>query len=306
MTTLTDIMNEVKGLSHDLSNRVDVLDREQKRIKEDLTSKTGAMPAEYKSNIDALNNRINELMAKVDEARIEAARPALHGSSEKKEKSAATRAFLKALQKKGDLSYLSQEEKSYIVPELMPREQKDLFAGDATTGGFFASTDFVSGLQAYKLLISPFRSVARIMKTSGEKVQMPALGNDTTAYWATEQSAFTNSSDPTFGMINIPVHEARGLLRISEQNLEDSQFDLEAFVKERLGLEFAKLEGTAFVSGNGNGKPRGLLSYPIKASSGYTGGSAGKNNVVDAIPYVPSGVAANITADSILNVFMDL
>src|ERR1019366_2720943 len=111
---------------------------------------------------------------------------------------------------------------------------------------------------------------------------------------------------PTLAMLNIPVHEARGLIRISEQNLEDSLFDLESFLKERLGLKFAQNEGTAFVVGNGNGKPRGLLGYTIKASASYTGGSAGKNNVVDAIPYYPSGVAANITADSVLNVFMDL
>jgi len=107
-------------------------------------------------------------------------------------------------------------------------------------------------------------------------------------------------------MINIPVHEQRGLIKISEQNLEDSMFDLESLLKERLGLKFAQAEATAFVAGTGVGRPRGFLSYPIKASSGYSGGSAGKNNVIDAIPYVPSGVAGNLTADSILNVFMDL
>lgn len=188
----------------------------------------------------------------------------------------------------------------------MPAERKALYAGDATTGGFFATTDFMNELQAYSLLLDPMRSICRVQQTSGEKVQMPSLANDASAYWATEQSSFTDSTDPTFSMISIPVHEIRGLLKISEQNLEDSLFDLPGFIKERLGMKFAQTEGQAFISGNGNGKPRGLLSYPIKASSSYSGGSAGKNNVTDAIPYVPSGVAGNITPDSILNMPMDL
>ena len=303
MSTLMDIIDEVKTLHKGISDRVDMLDLEQKKIGETLTSKTGAMPGEYKQALNDMNERINVLLDSINSLRIAAARPPLSGS--KKEKSPATKAFLKAMHKKGDLSYLTPEEKALIVPELMPAEQKVLYAGDATTGGFFASVDFMNELQAYKLLISPMRAICRVQQTSGEKVQMPALGNDTSVYWASEQSSFVDSSDPTLAMLNIPVHEARGLVRISEQNLEDSLFDLETFLKERLGLKFAQNEGTAFVAGNGNGKPRGLLGYTIKASSSYTGG-AGKNNVVDAIPYYPSGVAANITADSVLNVFMDL
>jgi len=135
---------------------------------------------------------------------------------------------------------------------------------------------------------------------------MPALTDDASAFWATEQSSFSESTDPHVQMLKIPVHELRGRLRISEQNLEDSQFDLEGLIKERLTLKFAQTEGTAFVRGNGNGKPRGILSYPIKASSGYGGGSAGKNNVTDAIPYVASGQAANITADNVLAIIADV
>jgi HK97 family phage major capsid protein len=303
MPTLTDIINEVNTLTHDLRSRVEDIDREQKRMREDLTSKTGAMPAEYKSAIDKLNEQINTLTDRVEAARVEAARPPM---AQEKKDSAARRAFLKAMRKKGDLSLLTSEEKSHIVYDYMPQESKALFAGDATTGGFFASVDFMDELLAYRLLISPMRKICRIQKTSGEKVQMPSLQNDTNAYWATEQASFNNSNDPTLGMINIPVHELRGLLKISQQNLEDSLFNLEDFIRERLTMKFAQTEGTAFINGSGNGQPRGLLSYNIKASASYTGGSAGKNNVIDAIPYVASGQASTITADSVLNVFMDL
>src|SRR6266516_879704 len=151
------------------------------------------------------------------------------------------------------------------------------------------------------------RGICRIQTTSGERVQMPSLANDATAYWQSEQSSFQNSQDPTTSMINIPVHELRGLLKVSQQNLEDSMFNLEDLIKERLMLKFAQTEGTAFISGNGNGKPRGIMNYPSKASSGYTGGSAGLNNVTDAVAYVLSGAASGkINADDVLNVKMDV
>lgn len=311
MPTLQDLVDEVQSLSHELSQRVDTADKEQKARGEELTSKVGMMAAEYKAATDKLNERINELTDQIERERIAAARPPLSGAhggaASRKQRSPQHQAFIKAMKARGDLSMLTMEEKALIVPALMPAEQKALYAGDATTGGFFASTDFMDELQAYRLLVSPMRKVCRIQQTSGEKVQMPSLANDTTVYWATEQASFTDSQDPTVGMITIPVHEARGLLKVSQQNLEDSLFNLEDFMKDRLVRNFAKKEGAAFIVGTGSGQPRGLMSYPTKATTSYSGGSAGKNNVTDAIPYVLSGAAAGkINADDVLNVAMDL
>jgi HK97 family phage major capsid protein len=317
---VTDILNEVKTLHHDLKGRVDVLDKEQKKLGEELISKTGQMPAEYKENMDKIGNRISDLenlittqsnelksaTASLDEYRLSNQRPPLLSKDGKKEWSAHHNSFIKAIRSAGKFDLMTREEKEHILQAYMPAERKALYAGDATTGGFFASTDFLEELQSYKLLISKLRGICRVQTTSAEKIQIPALAADTTAYWSTEQASFANSNTPTVGMITIPVHEMRGLLLLSQQNIEDSQFNLESFIKERLTLQFAKTEGLAFVSGDGNGKPRGILSYPIKSSASYAGGSAGKNNVTDAIAYMPSGNASTITADCILNVLMDL
>jgi len=297
----------VQTLAKQLSERIDTADKEQKARGEELTSKVGTLAAEHKSTTDAMQARIDTLTDEIEKERtaqrVASARPPMR---ERKD-NAAHQAFLKALRHRGDITFLTDEEKSYVVKEYMPAERKALYAADATTGGFFASTDFVSELQEYMLLISPIRQIARKMTTSGERVQMPSLANDASAYWAQEQNSFTDSTDPTVSMISIPVQEARGLLKVSQQNLEDSMFNLEDLIKERLGLKFAQLEGTAFVTGNGAGKPRGFMSYPSKASSGYTGGSAGLNNVTDAVPYVLSGAASGkINADDVLNVLMDL
>jgi len=310
--TLNDLMSEVKTLAAELNRRVEESDVEQKKRGEDLTSKNATMAAELKLATDRVNDRINEVTDKIakleveqKQAQIAANRPPL--SSGKKQRSAAHQAWMKALKTRDKGVHLTAEEKALVMPAYMPTEMKALYAADATTGGYFASTDFLDELMAYRLLVSPMRKICRIQATSGEKVQMPSLANDTSVVWATEQSSFSASTDPTVSMLEIPVHELRGLLKVSQQNLEDSQFNLEDFMKDRLMKNFAKKEGAAFINGTGAGQPQGVMTYKTVATSTYTGGSAGLNNVTNAVPYVLSGAASGkINADDVLNVKMDL
>lgn len=308
MPELKELVDEVKTVHHEMKNRLDDIAKEQNKLRDELVTKTANLNgfAEYKEQLDRQNARINELTDILDQMRIASARPPLQGSG-KKERSAAHRAFMKATRAHADINVLTLEERQLIVKDYMPPERKALYAADATTGGYFAAQDFMDELIQYRLLISKMRGICRIQQTSGERVMMPSLQNDTTAYWASEQANFNNSQDPTVGMIEIPVYELRGLLKVSQQNLEDSLFNLEDLIKQRLMLQFAKTEGAAFINGNGNGKPRGLFSYPLVATTSFSGGSAGKNNNIQQIPYVLSGASTGkINADDVLNVKMDL
>lgn len=313
---IKELVNEVRSLHADLNHRVDESDKERKSAHESLTSQTGKMFGEMTETVNRINTKFKELEEKYEaldlerkQEQIALQRPALHGvqSRGKKQRSAAHQAWMKALKTRDNGTHLTLEEKQLILPAYMPAERKALYAADATTGGYFAATDFLDELQAYQLLISKMRGICRVQATSAEKVQMPSLQNDTTVFWAAEQAQFQNSQDPTTGMIEIPVHEIRALLKISQQNLEDSQFNLEDFMKQRMMLGFAQTEGKAFVKGTGNGQPRGIMTYPHKATTSYTGGSAGLNNVTDSIPYVLSGgTTGNIIQEDLTNVLMDL
>lgn len=310
---LDRLVNEVHSLHHELKQRVEDSDKTQKKNYDDLTSKTAAAESWVKETLEKINARINEIDSKYEQFQIEqkqaqiaANRPPLFGSKKQK-RSPAHAAWMKALKTRDNGMHLTPEEKSFVLQPYMPHEMKALYAADATTGGYFAATDFLDELIAYQILISKFRGIARVQSTSGEKVQMPALANDTSVFWSNETAAFNDSKDPTAGMIEIPVHEMRALLKISQQNLEDSQFNLEDFMKTRMMLAFAQKEGTAFIRGTGQSQPRGIMTYPTKATTSYTGGSAGKNNVTDAVPYVLSGgTTGNIIQEDITNVLMDL
>jgi len=279
---IKELVDETRSLHADLNRRVDDSDKERKKAHEDLTSKTGQMFGEMKEITERINAKFKELEEKYDaldlqrkQEQIALQRPSLNNVHGKKQRSAAHQAWVKAIKTRDNGMHLSAEEKALIIPRYMPTgsEQKALYAADATTGGYFAATDFLDELQAYQILVSKMRGICRTQTTSAEKIQMPRLQDDTTVFWAVEQAQFNDSQDPNTGMIEIPVHEIRALLKISQQNLEDSQFNLEDFMKQRMMLKFAQAEGKAFIRGNGVGKPRGIMSYPTKATSSYPGGS---------------------------------
>lgn len=56
-------------------------------------------------------------------------------------------------------------------------------------------------------------------------------------------------------------------MKVSWQLLQDSIFDLEAFIRQQFGISTGVLENTAFVVGDGSGKPTGITT---QTSAGVT------------------------------------
>src|SRR5260221_12875925 len=73
------------------------------------------------------------------------------------------------------------------------------------------------------------------------------------------QTGFQASPDPNLGMLEIFARELNGYIKISKQNLEDSVFDVEAYLLKRLTRQFAQKEGTAFLLGDGVARPEGII-----------------------------------------------
>src|SRR6266567_3467631 len=195
----------------------------------------------------------------------------------------ATRALERWMRKGGDVGALSNEERAYIdfnriEYDAYPPEQKVLISAAADLGGFFAGTDLSDKFIQRLFLISPLRSLADVQPIGGEKLLIPSEGaTDTNIFWSDEQSGFQASPDPNLGMIEIFARELNGYLKLSKQNLEDSVFDVEAFILKRLTRQFAQKEGAAFINGDGVARPEGLLTNAALASTGmniFSGTSA--------------------------------
>lgn len=271
LKTLTE---EIQKLNKTLDERVSVLE-EMQRKHELKVSEGGNVPPEGLPQVKALNEEINakiaEYKALVQEQKelaLAAQRPGYAGlrGNGKQEKPASTKAIEKWIRKSGDLSVMTPEERSLIDfhhmdYSSMDPETKVMVSAAADMGGFFAGTDLSSKFIQKLFLISPMRSLADVETIGGEKLIIPSEGStDTNVFWSDEQTGFQASTDPTLGMLEIYARELNGYLKLAKQNLEDSVFDIEAFIMKRLTRQFAQKEGAAFVSGNGVARPEGVTT----------------------------------------------
>lgn len=137
-------------------------------------------------------------------------------------------------------------------------ELKTLVVGTPASGGYTVAPEYSANIVKKLVQLSPMRSIASVMSIGTSKVFIPTLATDAAGGWVTETGA-RPSSEPTFGQVEIDVHEHAVVIPVSRQLLEDSFIDLSSFLADRIAIKFAQAEATAFVTGDGNGKPSGLL-----------------------------------------------
>ena len=146
------------------------------------------------------------------------------------------------------------------LSELDVEEQRALSRATGAAGNFLVPTDFYNQIiRATRDMGSIGTLATEIVTDSGETIQVPANTAHGSATWTGESAAYT-PSDETFAQINLGAYKAATKVIVSEELLEDSAFALDAFLAQEFGERIGVLENTAYVKGDGTGKPQGLLS----------------------------------------------
>lgn len=161
-------------------------------------------------------------------------------------------------------------------------EYKAMSVSNDTTGGYLAPAEYVREIIKTVTEISPARQLARVRTTGNKSILLPKRTGQFAALWTAENATRTETTGLTYGMLEIFTHELYAMIDISEQNLEDSAFNLGAEIAAEATEQFAVAEGAAFVSGTGVGKPEGFMTNSSVSS-------------------VNSGSASAITADGLLS-----
>ncbi|GHE49940.1 hypothetical protein GCM10019059_06500 [Camelimonas fluminis] len=138
-------------------------------------------------------------------------------------------------------------------------ERKALTVATDASAGFLAPTTFGDEILKKLREFSPIRQYAKVVQIGGKDVKYPRRLTSTVATWVDEVDARTESG-MTFEQVTLTPHELATFVEVSRQLLEDNRYDLEGELASDLGESFAIAEGAAFVSGNGTGKPKGVLA----------------------------------------------
>lgn len=162
---------------------------------------------------------------------------------------------------------LSAEERNLLS------EKRDLSLTPASGGftvpqGFYAT--LIEAQREYGAFLNP--GVATILDTdSGNPMPVP-LEDDTAnaAQIVAEAASLTTSTDAVFANITLGAFTYRSLVRVSLELLQDSAFDLEAYIARKLGIRLGRGFNAGATTGTGTGQPAGLFNATVGANIGVT------------------------------------
>ena len=151
-----------------------------------------------------------------------------------------------------------------------------LSEGVQADGGYLLPEEFerqiVMGLDEANVV----RSLAKTITTSAER-KIPVAATHSTAQWTAENGAYTESN-PTFDQKTIDAFKLTDLVKVSMELLQDSMFDLEAYIASEFARAFGIAEEEAFCVGTGTGQPTGIFT----ANGGQVGVTANSQTAITA------------------------
>lgn len=144
-----------------------------------------------------------------------------------------------------------------------------LSEGVDSEGGYLVPDEFentlVSGLEEE----SAVRSLAHVFTTSNGVHKIPVVRTKGNANWIDEGGIYGDGDD-VFGQEQIDAHKVGTIIKVSEELLNDSAFDLEQYFQEEFARRIGAKEEEAFIVGDGSKKPTGLLNATGGADVGVT------------------------------------
>lgn len=145
--------------------------------------------------------------------------------------------------------------------------------GTDSEGGFLVPDEFEKTLIASLIESNVMRSLCKVVTTSfGDKL-IPVVASRGTASWVAEEGAITDSDD-SFGQITLGAHKLVTMIKVSEELLNDSVFNLESYIAKEFARRIGAAEEEAFIVGNGTGKPTGIVNM------GQLGATTAVNNAI--------------------------
>lgn len=163
-----------------------------------------------------------------------------------------------------------------------------LSEGVDTEGGYLVPDEFEHTLIQALEEDNVIRSHAHVFTTSSGSHKIPIVATKGVANWIDEGGSY-GESDDVFGQEQIDAHKLGTIIKVSEELLNDSAFSLENYFTTEFARRIGKKEEEAFLIGDGNKKPTGILNATGGAEVGVT--AAG---------------ATAITADEIIDLYYSL
>lgn len=160
--------------------------------------------------------------------------------------------------------------------------------GTDSEGGYLVPDEFERTLVKALEEENIFRKLAKTIQTSNGDRKIPVVTTHGSASWLDEEE-LVPESDEVFGQTSLSAYKLGTFIKVSDELLNDSVFDLESYISSEFARRIGHKEEEAFFTGDGSGKPTGIFAATGGADVGIT-----------------SAAAAALTADELIDLFYSL
>ncbi|MBO8158835.1 phage major capsid protein [Thermosyntropha sp.] len=154
-------------------------------------------------------------------------------------------------------------------------EVRALQIGTDSEGGYLVPDEFERTLVQALENQNVMRTLATVITTGSGDRLIPVVASHGSASWIAEEGAFSES-DEAFSRVALGAHKVGTLIKVSEELLQDSAFNLEQYIASEFARRIGRAEEAAFVNGDGSGKPSGVIG------SAQVGVTAAATNAITA------------------------
>lgn len=268
-----------------------------------LTSKVDAA----NTSITALTTMVTELQRNQRELENSQARLAPAGSPEAiAEETRNVRRFFSMVRRERVETVTEEDRKAYQVygnaleaymrfgdNKLSSEFRAALQTGSMPDGGFLVRPD-TSGRIVQKIYeTSPMRQNATAITIGTDTLKGANDLDEASAGWVGERQSRAETDTPELGEWEINMREQYAFPKATQKMLDDAEVNVEAWLAGKVANKFSRQENTAFVTGDGILKPRGILTYPH--------GTSWKQ-----IQQVYSGASGDFPASNSADAFLDI
>lgn len=173
--------------------------------------------------------------------------------------------------------------------------------GSDPDGGYAVLPTLLSKIVQRVYETSPIRRYASVI-TANDTVEILEDNGEVSSGWVSETGSRAATNTAQLGKIIIEPHELYANPQVTQKFLDAAYINVDSWVTTKISDKFGRAQNTAFVTGDGVGKPYGLLSthYTYTPSSSYSGYTSG------TIETVKSGSNGAFTVDGIMDLIGSL
>lgn len=202
--------------------------------------------AEAKAKVDEMNEKLSQLDAELKGIKAAAARTTQGGNGQE-----ITDAEQKTAEYKKNFGQFLRKGVEF----------KANTSNSDEDGGYLVTPEMSSEIVTKIFESSPMRQLASVQVISSDALELLEDLELIASGWVGETSARPATDTTKLKMIKIATHEIYAQPLATQKLLDDAAVNVESWIAGKVAQKFALDEATAFINGNGSGKPKGILAY---------------------------------------------